>query len=105
MMEVPNIVGREFMMDFKKFAQSLKKLMYSEEKVYIKGSFREKGDKEIFSGDNFLANKVWKSGEDISAEFIYKVYLEWFNRTLIKGEKEREFVSAEITTQDEETMG
>jgi hypothetical protein len=92
--EVPNNNKPEFMMDFKKFAQS-KGLIYSEEKVWIERVFKwENG--EITKGDNFWANEVHTSGEKISAEEIYKTYLEWFNRTLRSFEKERFFVSAKF---------
>ena len=94
--EIPINAKTEELMDFKKFVQSLKGLMYDDDKVFIKGTFNGKITKEIVSGDNFLANKVWKSGEKLSAELIYKTYLEWFNYTLRRGEEEREFVSAEL---------
>lgn len=95
--EIPKNTGREFMMDFQKYAQSFKKLMYSEDKVFIKGKYKESGSEEIQSGDDFWANRVWESGEPISAELIYRTYLEWFNRTRADpSEKERFFVSAEI---------
>ena len=90
------------MMDFKKFAQS-KRLIYSEERVFIKGVFKW-ADGTISEGDDFWADKVHTSGKPISAEEIYKIYLEWFNRTLRPHEKERFFVSAkfgkEVTSND-----
>lgn len=95
-MEIPNNNPPEYMMDFKKFTQSVKKLIYSDEKVFIKGKYKEIGNKEVFSGDDFQGNIVHSSGKKVTAEEIYKTYLEWFNRTLKTGEKEREFVSAEI---------
>ena len=52
-MEIPNNAKPEELMDFKKFAQSIKDLMYSEEKIWIKGSFKEIGSKKIIKGDNF----------------------------------------------------
>ncbi len=95
-MEIPNNAVHEEMMDFKKFVQSRKGLMFSEEKVFIKGTFKGKKTKEVISGDNFWANKVWKSGEKLNAELIYKTYLEWFNYTLRNREEEREFINAKI---------
>jgi len=95
-LELPNNATNIEIMDFKKFAQSRKGLMFSEEKVFIKGVFREKGEKKTISGDNFWTNKVWKSGEKTNVELIYKTYLEWFNYTLRRNEKEREFVSAKF---------
>ena len=96
MLEIPNNTKHEEMMDFKKFAQSIKGLMYNDEKIFIEGTFKEKKTKKIISGDNFLANKVWKSGEKINLELIYKTYLEWFNRTSHYGEEEREFISVKL---------
>ena len=96
MMEVPNNAKPEELMDFKKFAQSVKGLIYGEDKVFIEGQFKESGGKEVILGDDFEANKVWKSGEKVDAELIYRIYLEWFNRTLRRGEKERIFVSAKL---------
>lgn len=95
-MEIPNNAKPEYMMDFKKFAQSVKNLIYSEEKILIEGKYKHKGNKEIHSGDNFLANKIHTSGKPINAEEIYKVYIEWFNRTLRPYETERIFVSAKF---------
>lgn len=95
-MEVPNNAKPEEMMDFKKFSQSVKGLIYSEEKVFIEGKFRQKGNKEIISGDNFWANAIHSSGKSINAKEIYKIYLGWFNRTLRSFESERFFVSAKI---------
>lgn len=95
-MELPDNRRNEFMMDFKKFAQSVKGLIYSEDKVFIKGVFRGKMTKEIVSCDDFMANKVWKSGESLNAELVYRTYLEWFNRTLLPHEEEREFISAKF---------
>ncbi len=96
MMEIPNNAQPEEMMDFKKFAQSVKGLIYSEEKVFIEGKFRQNGNKKISSGDNFWANAIHSSGNSINAEEIYRTYLEWFNRTLRPFESERIFVSAKI---------
>jgi len=98
--EIPSNTKIEELMDFKKFAQSVKKLIYSEEKVWIEGSFKEVGSKKVIKGDNFWANKVHTSGESINAEEVYRTYIEWFNRTLRTGEKEREFVSAKIIKQE-----
>jgi hypothetical protein len=95
-MEVPNNSPVEELMDFKKFAQSVKGLMYDEERVFIKGKFKHEGSKEIHDGDSFWAHKVWKSGKKLSARLIYKTYLEWFNRTLRPGEKLRIFVSVKF---------
>ena len=100
MMEIPNNNKPEFMMDFKKFAQS-KGLIYSEERVFIEGVFKWE-DGTITKGDNFWADKVHISGEPISAEEIYKTYLEWFNRTLRPFEQERFFVSAKFGIDEEE---
>ncbi len=99
-MEIPNNTPHEEMMDFKKFAQSVKRLMYNEEKVFIIGQYKIKGSEKIHSGDNFTANKVFESGKKINAELIYKTYLEWFNRTLRPYEKERIFVSAKFGKQE-----
>lgn len=95
-MEVPNKNIHEEVMDFKKFAQSRKGLMYSEDKLVILGTFKCKGSEKVYSGDNFKANKVWKSGECANQDVIYKTYLEWFNYTLRQGEKERVFASAKF---------
>ena len=95
-MEIPNNSKNEFIMDFQKFAQTKKGLMYNEEKVFIKGTFKGKKTNEIVSGDDFWANKVYESGKKISPELIYKTYLEWFNYTQHLGEEEREFVKAEF---------
>ena len=94
-MDIPNNNKPEFMMDFKKFSQ-MKGLIYSEDKVWIKGSFKEEGSDKVILGDDFWANKVHTSGEPINAEEIYKTYLEWFNRTLRPFEQERFFVSAKL---------
>ena len=94
MMEVPNNAKHEEMMDLKKFAQS-KGLIYSEDKVWIEGRFKEDSDKIILS-DSFWAAEVHTSGQPLNAEEIYRVYLEWFNRTLKPFEKERFFVSAKF---------
>ena len=102
--EIPNNATPEYMMDFKKFSQS-KGLIYSEEKVWIEGRFKDKGNKEVFFGDNFLANAIHTSGKSINAKEIYKTYLEWFNRTLKPFEKERVFVSAEFKEASEEQRG
>lgn len=99
MIEIPNNTRHEEMMDFKKFAQSFKHLMFSEDKVFIEGKYRSKGSRKIESGDNFWANVVHKSGKPVSASLIYRTYLEWFNRTLRPYEREREFVSAKINKQ------
>ncbi len=96
MMEVPNNAKFEEMMDFKKFAQSVKRLMYCEREVSIIGQFKEKGSDKIYSGDNFTAKEVHTSGKSITAKEIYKTYLEWFNRTLRSNEMERIFVSAKF---------
>ena len=94
-MEIPNNRKTEELMDFKKFAQSVKGLMYSEEEVFINGTFKKQSG-EIISGDDFLAKKVWKSGEKVSVELIYRTYIEWFNRTLRPGESPREFVKVKL---------
>ncbi len=101
-MEIPNNAKYEEMMDFKKFSQSVKGLLYSEEKIWIEGKFKEVGDNKINSGDNFWAKKIHTSGEDINAEEIYKTYIEWFNRTLRPFEKERVFVSAKFVKNEED---
>jgi len=95
-MEIPNNARPEEIMDFKKFAQSKKKLMYSDEKIWIEGTFKREDSDEIFKGDNFWAKKVHTSGKPITAEEVYKTYLEWFNHTLRPYEKKRIFVSAKI---------
>lgn len=95
-MEVPNNAKPLYMMDFKKFAQSVKNLIYSEKRVFIRGVFKRKISGEVVKGDNFWAHVVHTSGEKETAEEIYKTYLEWFNRTLKPYESEREFISAEI---------
>ena len=94
-MEIPNNTVHEEVMNFKKFAES-RKLLYYDEKVWIEGKFKHEGNKRIFDGDNFSANKVLISGEPINAETIYRAYLGWFNYTLRQGEKKRIFVSAKI---------
>lgn len=95
-MEVPNRAKPEEIMDFKKFSQSIKGLIYSEEQIWIEGKFKNKESEKIISGDDFWAKVVHTSGEKETAEEIYKVYLEWFNRTLRPFEKERFFVSAKF---------
>ncbi|MGV8150018.1 MAG: hypothetical protein ACLKAN_13555 [Alkaliphilus sp.] len=105
MMEIPNNAKAEEIMDFKKFAKSKKGLMYSDDKVFIEGKYKEDGSEEIYEGDDFLANKVFVSGEPINAEIIYRTYLEWFNYTLRPGEKERLFVSANIKENNDAKSG
>ena len=95
-MELPNNTKHEEIMDFKKFSQSKKGLMYSDEKVWVEGTFKEEGSEKVHIGDNFWANKIHTSGKPINAEEIYKIYLEWFNYTLRPHEKERLFVSAKF---------
>ena len=80
-------------MDFKKFAQSKLNLLYSEETIFIDGSFKEVGNDKIFSGDKFEAHIVKESGKKEDIELIYKTYLDWFNITRNENEKERIFVS------------
>lgn len=99
-MELPNNSKPEFMMNFKKFATSVKNLIYHDEKVFLKGTFREKKTGEIIKGDNFWANVVHTSGKKATAEEIYKTYIEWFNRTSLS-ESKREFVKAEIVKNKE----
>ena len=101
-MEIPNNAPTEELMDFKKYVQSVRKLMYSEEIIWIEGTFKEKGNKKIISKDKFWAKKIHTSGKSINAEEIYKIYIEWFNRTLRPFEKEREFVSAKFTIKQED---
>ncbi len=84
------------LMDFKKFVQSISKLLYSENTIFISGSFKEVGSNEIIKGDNFEAHKVFESGKAIDIKLIYKTYLDWFNYTRNSDEKERIFVSVEI---------
>jgi len=100
-MEIPNNAIPEEIMDFEKFAKSLKGLMFSGEKVFIKGTFKGKKTGEIVSGDDFWAKTIWKSREKINVKLIYKTYLEWFNYTLRPGEEEREFVNAEFGKEGE----
>ena len=95
-MEIPNNAKPEELMNFKKFAQSKKGFICNEEKVWIEGKFKNKGNEEVFEGDNFYGNEVLVGGKPINAETIYRTYLEWFNYTLRPGEKERIFVSAKI---------
>ena len=95
-MEIPDNANPEYIMDFEKFTKSRKGLMFSDEKVFIEGTFKGKRTGKIISGDNFWANKVHTSGESINAEEIYKTYLAWFNYTLRKGELERIFISAKF---------
>ena len=95
-MEIPDNSPTEEIMDFKKFAQSKKRLMYSDEKVWIEGTFKQEGSDDIHEEDNFLANKIHTSGKPITAEEIYKTYIEWFNYTLRPYEKKRFFVSAKL---------
>lgn len=95
-MEVPNNAKPEEIMNFKKFSQSVKYLIYSEEEVWIEGKFKEVGSDKIHSGDGFWAKKIHNSGKKINAKEIYKTYIEWFNRTLRPGEDERVFVSAKM---------
>ncbi len=99
-MEIPNNAKTEYMMDFKKFAQSVKKLIYSEEEIWIEGKFKRKGSDKIHSGDNFWAKEIHTSGKSINAKEIYKTYIEWFNRTLKPYETERIFVSAKFAKED-----
>ena len=72
--EMPNNAPTEEIMDFKKFAQR-ENLMYTEERIWIEGSFKEIGSKKIITGDNFWAHKVHSSGKLINAEEIYKTYI------------------------------
>lgn len=89
------------LMDFKKYSQSVKKLLFSEDTIFIEGCFREKGSKKIIKGDNFEAKVVKISGEKASANFIYKTYIDWFNYTRNEDEKERTFVSAKARGESE----
>jgi hypothetical protein len=82
------------LMDFKKFAQSIKGLLYSDETIFLYGTFKE-GD-NIIEGDNFTAHIVKKSGEKLNIDLIYKTYIEWFNYTRNPDEKERVFVSVKL---------
>lgn len=95
-MEIPDNSSVEEIMNFQKFAQSKKGLMYSDEKIWVEGTFKREGSDEIHKGDNFWANKIHTSGKPITAEEIYKIYLEWFNYTLRPYEKKRFFVSAKL---------
>lgn len=100
-MELPNNARPEEIMDFRKFAETRKRLYY-DEKVWIEGKYKHKGSEEVFEGDNFWANKVLISGEPLNAETIYRTYLGWFNYTLRPGEKERFFVSAKLGEKKDE---
>ncbi len=84
------------LMDFKKFAQTISKLMYSEDTIFIKGCFKEVGSNKIIEGDNFEAHKVFESGKKIDLKLIYKTYIKWFNYTKNPDEKERIFVSVKL---------
>ena len=95
-MEIPNNARTEEIMDFQKFAQSRKGLMYNDRKVWIEGKFKNEGNDEVFDKDDFWANEIHTSGEPINAEEIYRTYLGWYNYTLRPGEKKRIFVSAKI---------
>lgn len=97
--EVPNNNKQEFMMDFKKFSQ-MKGLIYSEDRVWIKGSFKEEGSDKVISGDDFWADIIHTSGKPANAKEIYKTYLEWFNRTRRYFEKGRIYVSAKIVKKE-----
>jgi hypothetical protein len=94
------MISGEALMDFRKFAQSKKGLMYSDETIFIEGIYKT-ADGEIQDGDNFKAHKVWKSGEKVDVELVYKTYLEWFNYTLRPGERERFFVSVKLKQEQE----
>lgn len=94
--EIPNNAPVEEIMDFKKFAQSVKKLIYSEENIWIEGTFKEVGNKKIITGDNFWAKMVHSFGKPINQKEIYQSYIEWFNYTLRPFEKKRVFVSAKF---------
>ena len=94
--EIPNNTKPEEFMDFKKFVQSVKGLMFSDEKVLLTGVFKGTKTNQIISDDIFTANKIWESGKKLNAELIYRTYLEYFNRILRLGEEEREFVEADI---------
>ncbi len=76
---------------FKNFC-SKKRQAYSEDTIWLNGSFKEKGNKKIIRGNIFKAHKVL----GCSLEEIYKLYIEWFNYTLREGEKERVFVSVKL---------
>lgn len=79
------------LMDFKKFTQSIKGLMYSEDTFFLNGSFKEIGSSKVIE-EGFEAHKVFESAKPIDLELIYKTYLEWFNYTRNDDEKERIFV-------------
>ena len=85
------------LMPFRKFCYK-NNLTWSEDKIWIEGSFKEKGSKKIFKKDTFEACKV--SG--LSIEKIYKLYLEWFNYTIQRpDEKERTFFSVRKLSEKE----
>jgi len=80
-------------MDFKKFAQSVRNLLYSEETILIEGCFKDAGKDKVFSGDNFEAHIVKESGKKMDIELIYKTYIDWYNYTRNEQDNERVFVS------------
>ena len=73
---------------FKTFCYKRKKT-YSEDTIWINGTFKEEGYKKIIKGDIFEAHKVL----GCSLEELYKLYIDWFNYTLRYGEKKRIFVA------------
>ena len=74
------------MMPFKKYAQS-KGLVYSEDTIWIQGTFKDKETGEK-SSEVFKAHKV---SPDVKV--TYKTYLDWFNYTICdEYTHEREFV-------------
>jgi len=100
-MELPNKAPTEEIMDFKKYAETSKNMLYNEDTVIILGEFKRKGSDEVISGDNFRAKRVIESGKGTNAETIYKTYLGWFNYTLRPFESERIFVSAKFGTEED----
>ena len=89
-------INNHELMDFKKFVQSRKKLMYHEDTIFLSGCFKEGKSSKLFRGDNFEAHIVNESGKSQDINLIYKTYLEWFNYTRNDNEKERIFVLVKL---------
>jgi hypothetical protein len=82
------MIKNEELMPFKKFVESILKVLYHEDTITIYGTFKE-SDGSIHTGDIFEAHLIGNR----TLEETYKAYLHWFNYTRYPNELSREFVS------------
>ena len=85
------MIKNEELMPFKKYVQNILRILYHDEIVQIKGTFKEIPSGKIIKNDIFEAHLAGKG----SLEETYKAYIKWFNYTKYPNEEEREFVSIE----------